>query len=178
MTRLYVVPMELAEANAFVRALHRHHDALPTHRFSIGAITNDGVVHGVAICSRPVARALSSRDVLEVSRLCTDGTPNACSALYGAAARAARAMGYRRVQTYILDNEPGTSLIAAGWRCDGYTSTSHTWNNRPGRNEPTHLLNGRRGRWVKDLGDRPAMVEVVEAARYDTAPTLFDGGAA
>jgi hypothetical protein len=53
--------------------------------------------------------------VAEVSRVATDGCPNACSFLYGAAARAASALGYEVIQTYILASEPGTSLKAAGW---------------------------------------------------------------
>ncbi len=55
----------------------------------------------------------------EVTRLCTDGTKDACSFLYGAAARAAFALGFRRIGTYILASEPGTSLTAAGWRLIG-----------------------------------------------------------
>lgn len=60
-------------------------------------------------------------EVLEVTRLCTDGTPNACSMLYAACARAAQAMGFYKIQTYILDTEPGTSLKAAGWEDEGPT---------------------------------------------------------
>ena len=74
---------------------------------------------GVAICGRPVARQLDDGYTLEVNRLCTDGTPNACSILYAAAYRAARAMGYNRVVTYILDTENGSSLKAAGYTCEG-----------------------------------------------------------
>ena len=180
--RLFVVPLELAEANAYVVALHRHHDRMQVHRFSLGVITDDGALHGVAICARPAARALSSRDVLEVSRLCTDGTRNACSALYGAAARAAKAMGYRRVQTYILDSETGVSLRAAGWRLDGLTDltteTSHNWNVRPGRRSDPNLW-CRKGRWVKDLGERPALIDKAEASTDIGALTLnFDEASA
>lgn len=39
--------------------------------------------------------------------------------LYAAAWRACRAMGYRRLVTYILDSESGVSLNAAGWKCVG-----------------------------------------------------------
>lgn len=74
---------------------------------------------GVAIVGRPVSRHLDDGWTLEVNRLCTDGTHNACSMLYAAAWRAARAMGYRRIVTYILDSESGTSLKASGWKCVG-----------------------------------------------------------
>jgi hypothetical protein len=65
---------------------------------------------------RPVARHFDDGYTAEVTRCCTDGTPNACSKLYAAAARAAKALGYRRLITYTLKSEPGTSLKAAGWR--------------------------------------------------------------
>ena len=77
----------------------------------------DGRLAGVAIVGRPVSRYLDDGKTLEVNRLCTDGTKNACSFLYAAAARAARAMGYQRIITYTLDTEGGASLRAAGWCC-------------------------------------------------------------
>lgn len=74
---------------------------------------------GVAIIGNPVARMLDDGWTAEVTRLCTTGERNACSILYAAAWRACRALGYRRLVTYILDSEPGTSLRAAGWQCVG-----------------------------------------------------------
>lgn len=76
-------------------------------------------VAGVAIVGRPVSRMLQDGWTAEVVRLATDGTRNACSILYGAAWRAARALGYRRLVTYTLPEEGGASLRAAGWRCLG-----------------------------------------------------------
>ena len=115
---LEVVPMTLKVAYAFVEQHHRHHGPVVGHKFSIGASDGDKIV-GVAIVGRPVARYLDDGWTLEVNRLATDGTRNACSILYAAAWRAARAMGYRKLITYILDTEPGTSLKAAGWKCVG-----------------------------------------------------------
>lgn len=109
-----LVHVELKEANAFVERLHRHCKPVLSHRFSLG-VEKDGELVGVAICGRPVARKTCQHSVVEVSRLCTDGTRNACSFLYGASARAAKALGFHFVQTWILDEEPGTSLKAAGW---------------------------------------------------------------
>jgi hypothetical protein len=108
----------LDEANAFVAALHRHHKPVIGHLFSIGAALDDKIV-GVAIVGRPVARMRDDGRTAEVTRLCTDGTRNACSFLYGAAARAAFALGFKRIGTYILASEPGTSLMGAGWRLIG-----------------------------------------------------------
>lgn len=113
---LEIVPISLKEANAFVERYHRHHKPVTGHKFSIGCSDGEKIV-GVAIVGRPVSRYLDNGWVLEVNRLCTDGTRNACSILYAAAWRAARAMGYKKVITYILETEPGTSLKAAGWKC-------------------------------------------------------------
>ena len=112
-------PMTLAEANAFVEQHHRHHHRVVGHLFSIGA-EDDGVIVGVAIVGRPTARMLQDGYTAEVTRLCVlDGIHNACSMLYGACWRAARAMGFRRLVTYTLPEEGGTSLRAAGWKCIG-----------------------------------------------------------
>lgn len=148
---LWVVPLELAEANALVRRLHRHHKPAQGHRFSLGVIDDDGTLHGAAIIGRPVARmAGSPRDVLEVVRLVTDGTPNACSALYAAAARAGHAMGFRRIQTYILDSEPGTSLRASGWRSEGGAGGGQ-WKHTDGRPRRTDQPTGPKERWTRAL---------------------------
>ena len=117
---LALTPISLREANAFVERNHRHHKGVTGHKFSIGC-TRDGELVGVAIMGRPVSRYLDDGLTLEVNRLCTTGEKNVCSMLYGAAARAAKAIGYRKVITYTLDTEPGTSLRAAGWTCMGYT---------------------------------------------------------
>lgn len=111
---LALVHVELAEANAFVALHHRHHKPVAGHRFSVGVRDGENIV-GVAICGRPVARACDKAATVEVVRLCTDGTKNACSFLYSACARAARELGYRLIQTYVLETEPATSLTASGW---------------------------------------------------------------
>ena len=115
---LEIVPMTLREANAYVEQNHRHHGPVAGHKYSIGLSNGEKIV-GVAIVGRPVSRHLDDGWTLEVNRLCTDGTKNACSMLYAAAWRAARAMGYKRLVTYILESENGASLRAAGWKCVG-----------------------------------------------------------
>jgi hypothetical protein len=112
---LVAIPMDLEGANEFVTRTHRHHGPVVGHKFSIGA-AQDGQLVGVVIVGRPVARRRDDGLTLEVSRLATDGTRNACSFLYGAAARAAFALGYKRIGTYIRADEPGSSLTAANWR--------------------------------------------------------------
>lgn len=118
--------IELRDANAFVEQYHRHHKAVTGHRFSIGCCKN-GRLCGIAIVGRPVARNLDPCSTVEVLRLCTNGTENVCSFLYGACRRAAKALGYQRIITYILEGEPGTSLAASGWHyC--YTTNGGSWN--------------------------------------------------
>lgn len=116
--KIEIVPVTLTYAHAYVAQHHRHHRPSRGGLFAVGA-ASDGRIVGVAVIGRPVARLLQDGWTAEVTRVATDGTPNACSALYGAAWRACRALGWRRLVTYTLDTEPGTSLRAAGWRCIG-----------------------------------------------------------
>lgn len=118
---LDLVPMTITDAKAYITRVHRHHKAPQGGLFAIGA-ARDGEVVGVVVVGRPVARNAADTWTAEVTRLASDGSRNVCSLLYGAAWRAARAMGYRRLITYTLTSEPGTSLRAAGWRLVGETS--------------------------------------------------------
>lgn len=111
---LRIVPLELRDLNALVAAHHRHHKPVQGHRFSIG-VALDGALVGGASVGRPTARMTDQSAVLEVTRLVTTGVRNACSALYGACARAGKAIGYQRIQTFILESESGDSLMAVGW---------------------------------------------------------------
>lgn len=160
---MIVRPIELRDANAFVDRHHRHHKPDTGHRFSLSAWDGDRLC-GVAIVGRPKAKSYDKLKVLEVTRLCTDGTRNACSALYAAAARAGRAMGYERIQTYILKHENGASLKASGWVCEGECGGGewkHTGYNRglfPGWNRNTDAQpQCKKTRWAKQL--RAAMGE-------------------
>lgn len=117
-SKIEIVQLTLGQANDLVASWHRHHKPLEQSKFCIGAVDQNRRVVGAAIVGRPVARLLDDTFTLEVNRCATDGTPNACSALYGAAARAAKAMGYSRVITYTREDEPGDSLRGAGWLLD------------------------------------------------------------
>lgn len=124
--KLAHVRIDLDEANAFVEQHHRHHKPVIGHLFSLGAALDNRIV-GIVIVGRPVSRFRDDGVTAEVTRLCTDGTKNACSFLYGAAARASFALGFKRIGTYILATEPGTSLTAAGWRVINETP-GRSWN--------------------------------------------------
>ena len=134
---LTVKPMSLADANRFVAEHHRHHKPVRGHKFSLGCMANGRLV-GVAIVGRPVSRYLDDGLTLEVNRLCTDGTKNACSFLYGAAARR---RGRRRSWATIGSSPTFWTRRAAsasvppagsarGWRADGSGPAGATHPNR------------------------------------------------
>jgi hypothetical protein len=125
---LRVVPVTWADACAFVDAWHRHLKPPRGHKFSIGVADELGVLRGVAIVGRPVARLSQDGLTLEVTRTATDGTRNAGSMLYGACWRAAKALGYRRLITYNQDGETGASLRAAGYRVIAQRRARPGWN--------------------------------------------------
>lgn len=129
---LIIRPITLKQANAFVAEHHRHNKPVVGHKYSIGVFETDGGIHGVAIVGHPVARRLDDGLTAEVMRVCTDGTHNACSILYGACARIAKEMGYERIVTYTLESEPGTSLKASGWvECGSAGGTDWSVPSRP-----------------------------------------------
>ena len=130
--RLDLVPLTLPAANAFIDLHHRHHAALPGGFawWAVGAVA-DGLLVGVALAGRPTNRNNDDGQTVEVQRVATDGAPNACSALYGACQRAAKAIGAARIITYTLDSETGASLRGVGWvrEVEGITSW---WTHRGG----------------------------------------------
>lgn len=145
---LKAVPLELKEANDFVAELHRHHDPVRRDKFRIGC-TLGGKLVGVVQVGRPVSRALADGETLEVVRLCTDGTKNACSFLYSAAARVARELGYKKIITYILESESGTSLYASGWTKEA-DIRGHKWG-CPSRPRSTTAPTCNKQRFIKHL---------------------------
>lgn len=112
--RLHAAVMPFDQAAAYVDAYHRHNEAPVGHIFSMGCYF-DGVLVGVAICGRPVARALDNGRTLEVYRVCTRGHQHACSKLYGACQQLARLRGYEKLITYTRESEKASSVIAANF---------------------------------------------------------------
>ncbi|MFJ1864090.1 XF1762 family protein [Streptomyces sp. NPDC088097] len=135
--RLIIVPLSFSEACAAIARLHRHHQPPQGWKFGWGVETPDGRLVGAASAGRPVARALWDGFTLEVTRVATDGTPNACSALYAAAWRTASAAGYQRLVTYTQHGESGTSLRAAGWRLTAVLRPRRGWDT-PSRHRQDH----------------------------------------
>lgn len=112
---LRTVPMTWGDSCGFVDMWHRHHQRPVGHKFCLGVANEDDVLVGVAIVGRPVAKAYQDGLTLEVTRTCTDGTPNANSKLYAECWKVAKALGYRRLITYNQEGESGASLRGAGW---------------------------------------------------------------
>lgn len=140
-------PITLKEASNFINSYHRHHKATVGHKFSVGLYEGDKLI-GCAVCGRPVSRFLDDGLTCEINRLCTDGTRNACSMLYGACCRIAKEMGYRKIITYILKSEDGASLKASNFICDGEAGGTH-WTGE--RNKRQDIPNEMKTRWHKDL---------------------------
>lgn len=158
--KLRIVPVTLEQANDFVRRLHRHSRPVVGAKFSVGVAAGELV--GVAIVGRPVAPRLDDGLAAEITRVCTDGTKNAASMLYGAARRALRACGHHPIYTYTLPEEGGASLRAAGFHLDKTDAggSSRMWHNRPGRTaQPVgDDLVGGKWRWI----DAPRITEPAE----------------
>jgi len=150
MSKLRLFPATLNQANEMIELLHRHHKKVQGHRFSIGCKDELGIIHGIAVVGRSVAREVDQYNIAEVTRLVSDGTPHVCSMLYAACARAAEAMGYESIHTAILDIEPGTSLKAAGWKFD-HIIKGRDWNcpSRGGRRTDQPMCD--KQVWIKVL---------------------------
>jgi len=151
---LLIVPLELRDANCLVSRWHRHHKEVQGHRFSIGCInTETKELVGAAIVGRPVARLINYKNTLEVTRLVTNGTKNACSMLYSACARIGKEMGYHKIQTYILETESGISLKASGWMCELDHAGGGQWKHTDGKPRRTDQPIITKQRWCRVLND-------------------------
>lgn len=144
---LQLRPISFHDAAIFVNEHHRHNAAPVGHKYSVACYDGDRLC-GVCMVGRPIGRYLDDGLTLEVNRCCTDGTRNACSILYGAAWRAAKALGYKRLITYTRQSENGASLRASGWICDGPAGGTH-WTGQ--RYEQTEMiLDEMKVRWRKE----------------------------
>lgn len=139
-------PISLKQANEFVSAYHRHNKPVAGHKFSIGLVSDEKLV-GVAICGRPVARMADDGLTLEVLRVCTDGTRNANSMLYSRVKKIAQVIGYRKVLTYTLAEESGSSLRAVGAQKDGIVKPRE-WSREKRKRETQNIYKKEKIRWI------------------------------
>lgn len=184
--KLELCPVELREANAYVDRHHRHSTTVVRDKFRVGLRNSStGDLVGVAQVGRPRARMLQDGSTVEILRVCTSGERNACSALYAACCRAARALGYRRVVTYTLAEEDGASLKASGFTAAHETAGQH-WS-RPSRpRDVEHHEIANRVRWERHFpvaaltsGEAIAPLEVAMANAERTlaeARSVLSGG--
>lgn len=150
--KLRLSPISFKEACIFISKYHRHHLPPQGHKFSISVIDETGEIHGVVCVGRPISRHQDNGTTLEVTRSCTDGTPNVNSMLYGAAWRVTRNLGYTKLITYTLVSEPGTSLKAAGFKCVGECQGG-SWSRVERKRIDKHPL-GQKNLWMKHRNPR------------------------
>jgi hypothetical protein len=155
--QLEVIPVSWAQAREFIAQHHEHCAAPVGWRFG-AAVRNGHQVIGVITVGNPVARAFAGRGVVEVNRLCVrrdiaSGLAwNACSLLYGWAAREAKRRGFWRVITYTLNSEPGITLRAAGWSVDVQVPARRTgWDTATRRRDASRTPNVGKTRWAREL---------------------------
>lgn len=149
---LKIVPIHFEDANKFIKQHHRHHDPVKHgYKFCVAVATTEDELVGVAIAGLPVNQYMNDGFTLEIRRTCTEGTKNVNSMLYGACWRAARALGYKRLITYTLQEESGVSLRAAGWRVVA-TVRPRPWStNKRKRNVPKEVEQKPKFRWEKAI---------------------------
>lgn len=171
---LRIVPVNRDQAYTAIKAWHRHHVPPLGYRYALGCAAGDRLV-GVATAGRPVARHLDDGLTIEVTRVATDGTRHACSALYGACWRAARVLGHRRAVTYTRAGESGASLRAAGWVHAATRAAQAGWD-MPGRRrdnagyEPVD-----RNLWLIESGVEGSVLPTVWPTPVEVEPDLFAG---
>jgi hypothetical protein len=141
-----ITHLELVEANEVVEQYHRHNKPVTGHRFSIGALNEEGILIGAAIVGRPIARALDQTMTVEILRVATNGDKNVNSFLYGAAIRAAKALGYTSVITYTLEKESQSTMKALGAKCEGLI-VPHEWDCPSRRRKSQPVYKEQRYRW-------------------------------
>lgn len=180
-SKLYVVNISLDTANAFVRLHHRHNNPVPVARFSLGAIDETGLLRGVVIVNNPIVPQLMDGWTLEVLRLATDGCPNACSFLYGAARATTFTLGYKKLITYTLQTESGSSLRGAGWKKVRDVVPHSGRSHRPNRKQ-LEVYAVAKWRWetvnpeFERNKDRPTQIilpEALQQTKKQVQPTLF-----
>lgn len=177
--RLHTEPVPFAQAKAYVARYHRHNEPPVGHVFSVGCYY-DGVLVGVAIVGRPVARALDKGDTLEVTRVCTQGHPDACSKLYAACQQRARLRGYRKLITYTLQSEKASSVRGANFVLAQAQAGGSKWTGKRAAGRPSGTTAQElKCRWEIALEPVAAVAPVRDAylpwvQRPDKAGAAFD----
>ena len=144
-----IKPITFKQSSEFINKYHRHHNATVGCKFCVGLYDESKLI-GCAVCGRPVSRFYDDGLTCEINRVCVlDGHKNACSMLYGACCRIAKNMGYKKIITYTLESENGTSLKASNFICEGQAGGTH-WTGK--RNKGQKIPDEMKNRWIKILG--------------------------
>ena len=155
---MQIKPISYRTAADYINQHHRHHKAPQGQKWAVGVYDGE-TLHGVATAGRPVGRRFDDGATCEITRVCTDGTRNACSMLYGTCCRIAKAMGYGRIITYTLASEDGASLKAANFKNDGEAGGTH-WTGE--RDKGQEIPNEMKTRWVRWLDPPKEMQDAKE----------------
>ena len=128
--KLIPIPMTLREANDFVAQFHRHNGRTSRNggKFAIG-VSDGNRLLGVSIVGWPLSATYMDGFTAEVLRVCVlpDSQKGANSFLYASCWRAWRAMGGKRLITYTLATESGSSLKGSGWKILHETKGHNDW---------------------------------------------------
>ncbi len=107
---IYLVPISLREANEFLEQHSSRHKPMRGCTFCVGCAL-DGKLVGAAI----VGRCREDSQAVQIDRICATVGRAAYGMLYGAAARAAQALGYWRIIAFLRPDRPDSALRSAGW---------------------------------------------------------------
>lgn len=145
MTSLRLRPWTVKQALPFVRRVHRRLKRVQGALWAVSVRLGDDVV-GCAVVGHPARELMHDDATLAVLRVAVlEGHRNACSMLYGACSRAARAMGADNLVTYTHADEHGASLKASGWIEGGLTDG---------------------GEWGRDARQRPLAIDPLPKRRW------------
>lgn len=132
--RIVLQPATRDQVGELVTRWHRHHRRPKSARFGCIALVDGEPIGGVLV-GNPGAPALSKDPTtLEVTRLVLrggdrnagSGDRNAGSMLLGAVWRASKALGAKRLVSYVRVDETGSVYKAAGWEAVA-TTPARDW---------------------------------------------------
>lgn len=169
---MIVRPISVKEAMRVCASVHRRHPNMRGALWALALVDDTNVV-GIATVGRPPRMLQKACERLVVTRVAVMDLPDigehansGCSMLYGRCARVARLMGATDMWTYLHEDEPGISLKAAGWICDGHVTDDES-HDRPSRRRPNaaSAKSGRKTRWWAPWSEMlPALLSKARAA--------------
>lgn len=156
-------PWTVKQAKPFIRRVHRKLKRVQGGLWAVSVRLGASVI-GCAVVGHPARELMEDDATLAVLRVAAiEGYPNACSMLYGACSRAARAMGADNLVTYTHAVEHGASLKAAGWIFGGMTDGGE--HDREGRQRPLAIDPLPKRRWWAPWSKRARAVRPDAEAR-------------